>query len=101
MKQFKFENLKHKNKLIFDFAIFDDIDNLLLLIEYNGIQHYKMNNYFHKNIEDFKISKKRDSLKKKYCKNNNINLIIIKYNENISSKLKKIINELKNRFTEV
>lgn len=100
-RQFKFENLKHINNLIFDFAIFDKNSNLKLLLEYNGIQHYKISDYFHKNEKDFKLSKKRDSIKRKYCKTNNIDLIIIKYNENISSKLKKIIDELKDRFVEI
>ena len=94
-RQFKFDNLSYKSKLIFDFAIFDKNNNLKYLIEYNGIQHYKRSSIFHKDEKDFKLSKIRDRLKRKYCSKYNISLLIIKYNENISNKLKKIINEFK------
>lgn len=94
-KQYKFDDLKYKNKLIFDFAIFDNNNNLKYLIEYNGIQHYKMSSIFHKDENDFRISKFRDNLKRKYCNENNITLLIIKYNENIYKKLKRVIDEFK------
>ena len=39
--QYSFEGLKFKGKLRFDFAIFDDNNKLICLIEYQGIQHFE------------------------------------------------------------
>lgn len=55
-------------------------------IEYNGIQHYEPNDFFG-GEESFKKQLIRDKIKKKYCENNNIKLIIIRYDENINEKL--------------
>jgi hypothetical protein len=38
--------------------------------------------------------KKRDNLKKRYCKINYIPLFIIKYDENIEEKINSILNNL-------
>lgn len=65
-------------RLRFDFGILDNSDNLLYLIEYDGIQHYEPN-CFGKNKDDFKILKKYDMIKDEYCKKNNIKLIRIPY----------------------
>ena len=67
-KQFFFKDLKHKKELKFDFAIKDENNKLKLLIEYNGIQHYKFNKRFHRNKLEFRVSKYRDKLKLDYCK---------------------------------
>lgn len=49
-------------------------------IEYNGIQHYQPIEYFDGEI-GFQKQVFRDSLKEKYCQQNNIELIIIPYND--------------------
>lgn len=49
-------------------------------VEYNGIQHYKSVEYFN-GEEGLKQQQYRDNLKKIYCKENNIDLIIIPYND--------------------
>ena len=61
-----------------------------LIIEYNGIQHYipikcfgGLFQYFKQILRDAKI--------KRYCRKNNIDLMTIKYNENVNDKLNKII----------
>jgi DNA-directed RNA polymerase subunit RPC12/RpoP len=54
-------------------------DDLKLGFEYNGIQHYKNIEYFHKTKEALEQQKERDNLKIKICKENNINLIVIPY----------------------
>ena len=41
----------------------------------------------HGGKKEFEELQKRDKIKTKYCKDNNIKLIRIKYNEDISSKL--------------
>lgn len=70
--EYKFLNCRYINPLPFDFYLPD----YNLLIEYDGILHYedKFNN-----PEEFKKTKKRDRIKTKYCKDNNINLLRIPY----------------------
>lgn len=81
-KQKTFEECKHKAKLRFDFYL--PVYNMC--IEFNGIQHYEPNDYFG-GINEYNINKKRFSIKKKFCKENDIKLLIIKYDENINEKL--------------
>lgn len=45
-------------------------------------------------VDNFIEQQKRDNLKMEYCKNNNINLFIIKYNEDIKEKMEEIFSEL-------
>lgn len=78
--QYTFPDLKGPKGgiLRFDFAIFKD-GQLSHLIEYNGIQHYvKPDGSWGDNFEEAQI---RDKLKADYCKQHNIPLIIIKYDE--------------------
>ena len=67
-------NPKTGNKLRFDFFI-----NNKYLIEYNGKQHYKNDNNWNNNNEDFQELQYRDILKIEWAKKNNIPLIIIPY----------------------
>ncbi len=86
--QKSFDDCKYINKLIYDFYI----PKFNMCIEYNGIQHYKSVKFFGGD-DGLKITKKRDNIKKQYCKNNNINYKIISYKDNIKNKIIKIINE--------
>ena len=86
ISQKRFEKCKNINILPFDFYL----PNLNLCIEYDGEQHYKPINYFG-GKKEFKNIQIRDQIKNKYCKNNNIKLLRIKYNENILDKLNIII----------
>ena len=89
-----FDGCKNKKKLLFDFYI----PSKNMCIEYDGEFHFKAirNTYKMteeqaiKNLESTKI---RDNIKNEYCKNNGINLIRIKYDENLEEKLCKIFNE--------
>lgn len=65
-------------RLRFDFGILDSNNNLLYLIEYDGIQHFEIK-CFGNDKNDFDILKKYDKIKEEYCKNNNIPLIRIPY----------------------
>ena len=69
----KYSNLKDKSLLSYDFYI--PLKNLL--IEYNGEQHYK--NKFKKPLHEWHRQLHHDWLKRKYAKDNNINLLIIPY----------------------
>lgn len=71
--------------LRFDFKINLDNENFIL-IEMQGTQHYKPNSKF--GLENFIQLQKNDKKKVDYCKENNINLLIIKYDENIEDILK-------------
>ena len=63
---------------LFDFAIFDDDNNLIKLIEFDGEQHFKPIEHFG-GEEKFKIQQERDERKNKYCEENNLNLLRIPY----------------------
>lgn len=76
-----FDDLKsHKGKLLrFDFAIYDEENNLKCLIEYDSEIHFQRVNHFHKTNSEFKQAQERDRRKNKYCLINNIPLIRIPY----------------------
>lgn len=74
--------------LRFDFAILDNKNDVVCLIEYQGEQHYT-NSDFGKQQREI-----TDPLKKKYCKTNNIQLFEIKYTDNIDAKLDKIFTHI-------
>lgn len=80
------------NKLRFDFAIFEDMEQekLKLLIEYDGIQHSKWVKSF-MTKKSFESLQYRDGLKNKYCEEKNINLLRIPHNkfENIDEILEE------------
>ena len=81
-----FSNCKFKRNLVFDFYLPEQN----ICIEYDGAQHFKINKHFG-GIESLKLQQKKDEIKNEYCKNNNINLIRIKYNENVENELNKKI----------
>lgn len=91
--QYKFKDCIYKAPLLFDFYI----KNLNLCIEYQGEQHYIAKDCFGGNPE-FKKQQIRDKIKKKYCQNNNINLLEIHYKD--FKNINKILNkELLNKKT--
>ena len=70
-----FSDLKDKTYLSYDFYI----PSTNTLVEFNGIQHYKWIKFFQKTWKDFLLQKHHDWLKRKYAKDNNINLLVIPY----------------------
>lgn len=79
--QFSFEDCRDIHVLKFD--VFD-IDNFILF-EFQGEQHYFPIDFSGKGAEnaqnEFEQLQRRDSIKKEYCKKNNILLICIPYTE--------------------
>lgn len=75
-RQVKFIECKNKRSLPFDFGVYDLNNKLLVLIEYHGRQHYEYVERFG-GIDQLKIRQKHDKIKKKFCRNNNIPLLII------------------------
>lgn len=92
-KEFSFSDLYDKSSsypLRFDFAIFNKNNNLLYLIEYDGIQHFQETLYSHDNFEN---RKRRDELKNSYCKSHNIPLLRVPYTKYSTLCIKDIILE--------
>lgn len=50
-----------------------------ILIEYDGIQHFKKGNGYYDNEKKFKITQNHDNIKNQWCRDNNIPLIRIPY----------------------
>lgn len=77
--------------LRFDFSINDVDGNILCLIEFQGKQHYQVsgNESFGKQQRE-----QTDSLKKEYCKENNILLYEIKYDDDIIDSINTILEAL-------
>lgn len=76
--QYRIPECKSIKPLPFDFAIFDKDNNLKCLIEYQGDIHYKTTGGWN-TPERLEQNQKRDYIKEEYCKQNNIQLIIIPY----------------------
>ena len=55
-------------------------DELKIGVEYNGIQHYRYPNVFHKTYDDFIKQVRRDQYKHKKCDENGVYLITVPYN---------------------
>lgn len=83
---------RNSNTMYVDFYI--EIGDKCYVIEYNGMQHYKFSNFFHKTQEEFEAQCRRDKLLKKYCQLNDITFIELKY----TLSLDKIENILKQMF---
>ncbi|MBT0810487.1 hypothetical protein KIH41_04265 [Litoribacter ruber] len=66
------------------------IKELNLAIEYNGKQHYEAIDYFG-GLEGLKLNQERDDIKKNKCVENGVELIEIRYNEDLNTALKKLI----------
>jgi hypothetical protein len=83
-----FKGCKYIKLLRFDFFI----EYFNLCIEYDGEQHFRIWRNFEKDDEKLKIRIIKDNIKNDFCSKNNINLLRIKYTDNIEEKL---INYLK------
>lgn len=94
---------KFQYKIMLDLRLFGNNVFLLadfflpkenLIIEFNGKQHYQEIRYFHQNKDDFLKQKRRDQKLREWCKDNNINLLEIKYDQidNIKEILSNHIN---------
>lgn len=55
-----------------------------LAAEFHGRQHFEFNSFFHKDMDDFIDSQKRDERKLEICQNLGIALAIFRYNDDLS-----------------
>lgn len=87
-RQKRFKNCRNIKSLPFDFYL-PERD---ILIEFDGIQHYEVVEHFG-GKEKFKTRKENDNIKNKFCIDNNIDLIRIKYSDinNIEKILTKLL----------
>lgn len=76
-------------QLLFDFAIMNDNNEILYLIEYDGIQHFQPVDYFG-GEKNFNYLQECDKVKNQYCKEHNIPLIRIPYTKKGKIKLEDI-----------
>ena len=83
-EQKSFKECRDKLALRFDFYIPD----LNMLIEAQGVQHYKSIKYFG-GQEKLNRQQRKDQIKKDYCSANNINLLEIKYDDDLESIIDK------------
>jgi hypothetical protein len=92
ISQYTFENLKDIELLRFDFGILSN-NNLICLIEYDGIGHYKEDVF---SRYSYINTIKHDQMKNDYCNKNNIKLLRIPYWEydNIEQILNNYFNYL-------
>ena len=87
IRQKKFENCKNVLNLSFDFFLPDKN----ICIEYNGEQHYSPIDHFG-GLDRLIIQRKRDRIKKTFCKTHNIRLITLHYkHKNIKIILEKLL----------
>ena len=93
INEYYFDDLRNVsgNLLRFDFAILDDNNSVIALIEYQGKQHYMDYGEFGKYQRLYSDKKKKD-----YCKLHNIPLYEIRYDEDILSACETIITEIQN-----
>ena len=81
-EEYSFPDLYSSNgrPLRFDFAIFDDDNELMFLLEYQGIQHYVAKSKFG-GASGLKKQQYNDMLKREYCRKHNIILVAIPYTD--------------------
>lgn len=81
--QYKTDDCKYKRQLPFDFAILDDDNTPLVMIEFDGEQHYNRGNFFGSDeyTAEYDLEKQqiRDSIKDEYCNKNGILMLRIPY----------------------
>lgn len=74
--QFTFDDLIYKSKLKYDFAIFNNNNELIRLIEFDGPQHFDLTNKWYNEENEA-----RDIMKNSYAISNNYPLVRIPYSE--------------------
>lgn len=87
-----YPDLRDVDLLSYDFYI----PSLELLIEYNGIQHYKWVKFFQPTIEHFYKQQLHDKMKLDYAIKNVINFEIIHYKENVEERMIEILQKYTN-----
>lgn len=77
-KQYRIKEKKDNYVMIFDFVIFDENNQIIKCIEYDGEQHFRPIEFFG-GEEQYQIQRMRDERKNKWCENNGIVLLRVPY----------------------
>ena len=83
-KQYTFEDCRHDRKLKFDFAILNKDNNVKMLIEFDGKQHFGLGLFSddtNKMLEQYSKVKQSDETKNSYCFKKSIPLLRIPYSK--------------------
>ncbi len=93
--EYKYKECKDKKSLSFDFAIVDENNHVLGLIEYDGKQHFEPCSMFG-NGKHFTTTVLHDAIKNQFCEDNNIRLLRIPYwdKEKIPEKIGVFLKEI-------
>lgn len=93
--EYKNKECKDKRSLSFDFAIVDENNHVLGLIEYDGKQHFEPCSMFG-NGKHFTTTVLHDAIKNQFCEDNNIRLLRIPYwdKERIPEKIEAFLKEI-------
>jgi hypothetical protein len=78
-REYCFEDCRDKKPLPFDFALFNNYDELIGLIELNGSQHYSATGSGWRTPERLVYIQKHDYIKRLFCEENRIPLLVIPY----------------------
>ena len=81
-----FDGCINKTFLKYDYYLID----LNFCVEFDGKQHYEPIEYFG-GVDKLKETQLCDKIKNEYCKNNNIRLLRIRYDENVEDKLNEFL----------
>lgn len=90
-REYRFEDCRDKNTLPFDFALFNNVGELIGLIENNGDQHYSARGTQWNTPERLIYTQKHDYIKQKFAEDNNIPLLIIPYQYFEPEEMKKFL----------
>jgi len=85
-RQKTFEKCRNKYPLPFDFYL----PEINMCIEYDGIQHFIANSFFG-DEDGLSYTQRNDDIKTKFCLENNIGLIRIRYDEDVEDKMFELI----------
>ena len=78
-REYRFEDCKDKGTLPFDFALFNNEEELIGLIENNGDQHYSARGTQWNTPEHLIYIQKHDYIKQKFAEDNHIPFLVIPY----------------------
>lgn len=89
-REYTFSDLKDKGFLRFDFAILNNCNELIGLIEYQGAQHFESSSTFNHHG----LLQKHDKMKLDYCKENNIPILYLDKNSQLEKDIIEWYNKL-------
>lgn len=78
-REYRFEDCRDSRPLPFDFALFNNQDELIGLIENNGALHYSTAGTKWDSPERLLYQQKHDYIKRKFCEDNGIPFLVIPY----------------------